>query len=412
MKLAVFVDQFPVISQTFVLNQVDGLIAQGIDVTVIALSDPRANVLSHDVTSAQNEMVKKTVIYLLDEENDSLWRKFLKRACKLMPKLLWGANRKRILSALNLYYGHHAKSLLLPTIVSNIDDPLAFDFIICHFGTGGVLINKLRDIGVIAGKIATIFHGFELSIDKTLAQQKDNYLQLFEQTELMLPISELWKNKLKLLGCPSDKIAVHRMGVDLRHFAFKYTKMRGDTLSIFTVARFTEKKGLEYAIRALALLTNDIKFHYTIAGFGELLQPLKLLVNELALDDYVSFIGAIDSVQVKEQMLAAHAFIQPSITASNGDMEGVPVAIMEAMAMGTPVISSYHSGISELITHGEHGLLAQEKDSLALAENIRLLYKNEPLQKRLAIQARKRIEEFADIDRLNKQLLVLLNKHQ
>ncbi|NQZ82856.1 MAG: glycosyltransferase [Colwellia sp.] len=418
MKLAVFVNQFPILSQTFVLNQVEELIAQGVDVTVIALSDPQSSISSAKAVIKSD--LQGRIVYLLNEQKRSALHKFLRRSLKLITSLIFSRNKKLILSALNFKYGHHAKSLLLPTIVSNVDKPLTFDFIVCHFGTGGVLINELRDIGIINGKIATIFHGFELSVHKTLLQQKENYLRLFKQTELMLPISDLWKNKLQLLGCPENKISVHRMGVDLSHFIFNSSKGKREnienvenksTLAIFTVARFAEKKGLEFAIKALALLTNEVKFHYTIAGFGELLQPLQKLVTELELDDRISFIGPISSVQVKEQMLTHDVFLQPSIVARNGDMEGVPVAIMEAMAMGTVVVSTFHSGIPELITDNEHGLLAKENDAVDLANKIKMLYKNETLQTKLAMQARNRIEEVADIRQLNKQLLSLLAEH-
>ena len=419
MKLAVFVNQFPILSQTFVLNQVEDLIAQGIDVTVIALSDPNRSLSSAKIVI--NSKLQGRIVYLLNEQKSSTLHKFLRRGLKLITGFIFSRNKKLILSALNFKYGHHAKSLLLPTIVSKLDKPLTFDFIVCHFGTGGVLINELRDIGIINGKIATIFHGFELSVHKTLLQQKENYLRLFKQTELMLPISELWKDKLQSLGCSLDKINVHRMGVDLSHFIFNSSKGKRKNienienksiLAIFTVARFAEKKGLEFAIKALALLTNEVKFHYTIAGFGELLQPLQKLVTELGLDDCISFIGPITSAQVKEHMLSNDVFLQPSIVARNGDMEGVPVAIMEAMAMGTVVVSTFHSGIPELITDNEHGLLAKEKDVADLANKIKMLYKNETLQHKLALQARKRVEEVADIRQLNRKLLSLLIEHQ
>jgi colanic acid/amylovoran biosynthesis glycosyltransferase len=403
MKLAIFVNQFPVLSQTFVLNQVEGLINAGIDVTVIALSQPNGGVLS--------EAIQSRTVYLLKEDKCSFWLKLLKRTIKVVRGLVFGQNKAMILSALHWQYGHHARSLLLPTIASDIEEPLNFDFIVCHFGTGGVLVNELRHIGVLKGKVATIFHGFELSVYSALEQQKNNYLRLFKETELMLPISNVWKNKLHTLGCPLNKIAVHRMGVDLSHFTFQNIKPRTSTFSIFTVARFSEKKGLAFAIRSLALLKNKVKFHYTIAGFGELRQSLQNLVTELGLNDSVSFVGAINSLQVKEYMLATDVFLQPSITADNGDMEGVPVAIMEAMAMGRVIVSTFHSGIPELIIDNEHGLLAEEKDVEGLAEKIHLLYNNDTLQQKLAIQARKRIEELADVEKLNRQLVELLSKY-
>ena len=339
----------------------------------------------------------------------------------LLTGLLRTKTRKSVVTALQARFGHQAKSLLLAAIASRFSTPLSFDVILCHFGQNGVVANKLRHIGVLEGKIATIFHGFDISAKSALVKHQLDYQALFAQTELMLPISDKWKNKLVSLGCEPEKIKVHRMGIDLGLFEFSAQpkphsqlllepQLSNKCLTLFTVARFSEKKGLEYAIRALTHLPAEVNCHYYIGGFGELEQNLKQLVIELNLTSQVTFLGPLTSVEVKGHMQAADVFIQPSITAENGDMEGVPVAIMEAMAVGVPVISTFHSGIPELITHNEHGLLAEEKDAIALADNINSLYQdNGGLVTKLRQNARLRIEAIADVNKLNEQLVATLS---
>ncbi|MFT5758738.1 MAG: colanic acid/amylovoran biosynthesis glycosyltransferase [Alteromonadaceae bacterium] len=414
MKLAIFVDRFPARSQTFVINQVVGLLALGVNVTVLSLSS-KSNKSERDLQAIHPELVKRT-LYLLNENNTSRMEKFFSRVIVVIKALFNDKKRQRVIKSMASRFGHHGKSLLLAKIASQYERPLQFDMILCHFGYNGIVANKLRDIGVINGQLATIFHGFDISAKSALIKYKTDYQQLFLQTELMLPISELWQKKLLELGCAKEKIKIHRMGVDLKLFEYQPTqpnegteqKVKTKLLTLFTVARFSKKKGLEYAIRSLALLDDDIDFHYYLGGFGELEEELKQLVIELRLEDSVTFLGSLNQQQVKEYMITADAFIQPSITAENGDMEGIPVAIMEAMAMGTPVISTFHSGIPEIITHGEHGLLAQECDAKELAENIARLYRDENFAAELSENARQQIGKMSDVDKLNRALVVLL----
>jgi colanic acid/amylovoran/stewartan biosynthesis glycosyltransferase WcaL/AmsK/CpsK len=436
MKLAIFVDHFPSLSQSFVTNQVVGLHKAGVDVTVVALSGNSSQIpIGIDLSQV-------SVIYLFNEEEGTKKSKLVKRSKRVLKGLFFSPQRKKILSALSWRYGHHAKSLLLANIASNVTKPLVFDVVLCHFGFNGILVSKLRELGLIRGKIATIFHGHDISAHQSLRQYTNDYQKLFKQTELMLPISERWKNKLIELGCPKEKIIVHRMGVDLTIFkprekqanlqeelklgnnkdakiissnesnllqqAATYTADNGAPLILFTVARFSEKKGLKYAIQSLALLPNIIKFHYYLAGFGELETELKTLVSKLKLNNKITFLGALEQCEVTHWMLKADIFMQPSITANNGDMEGVPVAIMEAMAMKIPVVSTFHSGIPELIEHQKHGLLAPEKNSQVLADNIALLYNDKQLGEQLTRSARSKIERIADVEKLNQRLIKIL----
>ena len=417
MKIAVFVDQFPVRSQTFVLNQITGLIDLGLDVHIIAVHKGELDLYKEgDYLSYQ---LNKRCTYLLEKKN-GLIDKLMYRLFRIIAGMFHPSTTSSVIRGLLPSYGKHALSLQLSTIASNQKQLLSYDWIVCHFGPNGVLANKLRKIGVLSGKVATVFHGFDISEQRRLATYSNDYKQLFKETELLLPISELWSKKLIILGANSDKIKVHRMGVDLSEFTFSSltakktcsaasATLNKNTLKIFSVARFTEKKGLKYAIESLRFLPEDIRVDYQLAGYGELEQELKLLVKQFNLSDKVTFCGTLSAQQVKQFMQEADIFLQPSITATNGDMEGVPVAIMEAMAIGIPIIATHHSGIPELIINEQDGFLVPEHDAQAIAEKILLIHKDKLLSNKLVKQARSRIESVGDVTILNRQLVELLN---
>ncbi|MFT7008482.1 MAG: colanic acid/amylovoran biosynthesis glycosyltransferase [Colwellia sp.] len=418
MKIAIFVDQFPVRSQTFVLNQITGLIDLGVDVQIIALH--KGNQALFDRSELSKYQLPSRCIYL-EQKQISLTGKITYRLRSILAGLCRSASFKRVMLGLNPALGKHSANLMLASIAANLPQPLTYDWIVCHFGPNGVLADKLRQTGAISGKIATIFHGSDMSAQKTIGRNRRDYKRLFNEAELLLPISELWRDKLFSLGCPPHKVVVHRMGVDLQHFTYQPLDTHALSASenglaqrppfrIFTAARFTEKKGLRYAIESLLHLPKHMKVNYQIGGYGDLEDELRTLVHTLDLSDSVTFCGPLNADHVKAHMLAADVFLQPSIVASDGDMEGVPVAIMEAMAVGTPVIATYHSAIPELIIDEQHGLLVPERAPQAIADKLLALYSNASLGQSIVLQARKRIESSANVKVLNQQLMNLLDQ--
>lgn len=412
MKIAIFVDLFPVRSQTFVLNQITGLIDLGVDIQIIALR--KGDCLLFEQGDFLKYELEKHCIYLMEEQSGNI-KKLFSRVGKIVCSLFKFPLSIKVLRGLNPAFGVQALNLMLSTIATNQTKALEFDWIVCHFGPNGVLASKLRKMKVISGKIATIFHGVDMSVSQHIVGSLNDYQRLYNDSELLLPISELWGRKLVELGANPDKIKVHRMGVDLTHFKYKpkfkeaeHQVDKSKPFILYTVARFTEKKGLKYAIESITYLPDNLNVNFKIAGYGKLEQELRSLVKALNISHKVSFVGPVNAEEVKSHMISADVFLQPSVTALNGDMEGVPVSIMEAMAVGTPVIATYHSGIPELIENEKHGLLVCERDSQAIADRILYLYENESYCQKLVNDARKRVEKIADVEKLNMQLLNVL----
>jgi colanic acid/amylovoran biosynthesis glycosyltransferase len=207
------------------------------------------------------------------------------------------------------------------------------------------------------------------------------------------------------MGCPREKILVQRMGIDPARFRFQ-PRARGDVFHFAAIGRFTEKKGFEYLIEAAGKLreAGAAPFRVTIAGDGQLRPGVMARATEAGLANIVSFPGPLHQDEVVALLSTADAFVAPSVTAANGDMEGIPVALMEAMASGLPVISTRHSGIPELIKDGVSGLLADERDAAGLADAMARIMADERLTRSLVDAARAGIERDYDASRLNKDL--------
>jgi glycosyltransferase involved in cell wall biosynthesis len=171
---------------------------------------------------------------------------------------------------------------------------------------------------------------------------------------------------IKNMGLKKEKIEVVRMGIDSAKFTSLKTK--GSLRRILSVGRLIEKKGFEYAIDAVAQLVKKYPgIEYTIIGSGPLEPELRTQIMGYGLENRIRIKSGISNEKLFEEYEKAGLFILPCIQAKDGDMDGIPVVLMEAMAMEKPVISTRISGIPELIRSEENGFLVDQKDSKALA---------------------------------------------
>ncbi|HWT11291.1 MAG TPA: glycosyltransferase [Allosphingosinicella sp.] len=373
-QLAVLVSRFPELSQTFVLDQVAALIDAGFDVTVFAGRRARGG-LRHATGRA------------LAGHGRYADRALLPRLLNL-PGFSAGLRRRAHERALRRLHRQAAAG---------------FDLLLCHFGPVGLQAVAASRGLARAAPIWTIFHGYDVS-RFIVEQGEDAYAHLFRHGDRFLPISRLWQRRLAGLGCPEDRIGLLRMGVDCERIEFAPRPRADGPLRILTVGRLVEKKGTAFALAALAHLQQaapELRWVFEVAGDGPLEQPLRQAAGELGLGERVSFLGALSSSEVQARLRQADIFLLPSIVAADGDMEGIPVALMEAMAAGVPVVSTFHSGIPELVEHGVSGLLAPERDPAALAEQLRTLIESPSTSHSLALAARAKIEAEFNQRRIN-----------
>ncbi len=387
MKVGFFLLKFPVASETFVLNQIVAFIDMGYEVEIVAIQ--KGDLTNTHAAFKEYNLAQKTT-WLMDEPRGKV-AKLRSRALNTLR----GSLRLRTWRALSASrYGDEARNLILSSICGRNSQTLQADVYIAHFGPAGVTAAKLRELGVLKGKIATVFHGIDISGRDALARYTPEYQKLFARGELMLPISNLWAGRLAKMGCPEDKIAVSRMGVDMKRFSLRPVKAPAKTLEIISVARLTEKKGLHIAIEACRLLKErGVQFRYNILGIGQWETRLRTLIEQNQLDDRVFMPGFKPNHEVKAMLDEADVFLLPSVTGEDGDMEGIPVALMEAMAVGIPVISTLHSGIPELIDAGRSGWLVPEYDAVALADRLQAFASVEESElKPMLARAREKVE--------------------
>ncbi|APK03617.1 colanic acid biosynthesis glycosyltransferase WcaL [Escherichia coli] len=403
MKVGFFLLKFPLSSETFVLNQITAFIDMGFEVEIVALQ--KGDTQNTHAAWTKYNLAARTR-WLQDEPTGKV-AKLRHRA----SQTLRGIHRKNTWQALNLKrYGAESRNLILSAICGLVATPFHADVFIAHFGPAGVTAAKLRELGVIRGKIATIFHGIDISSREVLNHYTPEYQQLFRRGDLMLPISDLWAGRLQKMGCPREKIAVSRMGVDMTRFSPRPVKAPATPLEIISVARLTEKKGLHVAIEACRQLKEQgMAFRYRILGIGPWERRLRTLIEQYQLEDVVEMPGFKPSHEVKAMLDDADVFLLPSVTGADGDMEGIPVALMEAMAVGIPVVSTLHSGIPELVEADKSGWLVPENDARALAQRLAAFSQLDtdelaPVVKR----AREKVEHDFNQQVINRELASLL----
>jgi len=394
MKLAHIVYQFPKLSETFILNQITGLYDQKILPDIFAFKKSQEKKVHEDVFK-YNLFDHVTYFEIPDER-----LKRLLKVCLLgikKPKHLW-----LFLKAFRYFYKsiyYSINDFILSSYFSK-----NYDIVHCHYGTLGKRFLFLKYI--YTTKLVVSFHGFDIT--KIFRENNIHYYDdLFKAADIFLPISNHWCNKLIDLGCPPEKIIVHRMGIDIQEFRFK-PRSCSFPLKILTIGRLVEKKGIPVAIRALAKILAErpnFTFEFWIAGDGPLRKKIESLIENLNLSDRVRLLGWVNKNEVRTLMDKAHIFLLPSLTAPDGDQEGIPVVLMEAMASGLPVISTFHSGIPELVLDGKTGFLVPENDIAALAAKIIFLVENPQLWAQIAHNARKFVEQEYNI---KKQVLKLL----
>ncbi|MDQ0458003.1 glycosyltransferase [Rhizobium paknamense] len=286
----------------------------------------------------------------------------------------------------------------------------SFDVLLAHFGDNGIRVCRHKKRGLVHPPLVTIFHGADVGVPRKENRLGD-YRDLFRLGALNLPVNGHFREVLIGAGASPDKVEVHHMGIDVEQIPFRWRDRQGDILQLISVCRLAEKKGIEFSLRALGQLTTarpELDWRYTIIGDGPLRGELEKLSADLGIAERVQFLGSQPHKVVKNWLARAHVFVLPSVTAQNGDVEGIPVALMEAMAAGLTVVSTRHSGIPELIEHGVGGFLSPERDVEALAANLAWIIEHPGECRQIAVAARRKIETDFNDTVLNDQLAARL----
>ncbi|OQX84819.1 hypothetical protein B6D60_08690 [candidate division KSB1 bacterium 4484_87] len=273
-----------------------------------------------------------------------------------------------------------------------------------HFGPDGNLILPVAlklDIPLV-----TSFYGYDVSqFPKShFGLAKRAYRQLIQHGDVFLAMSQNMKQELMELGFSEEKIRIHHFGIDYDYFSRKkriYGVDDDGKISLIQIASFLPKKGQIYLLKALDRIVNNLKRDFIrvrLIGTGPREKELKQFVKERKLENYVDFLGFVPiSDEYVDWLYKSHIYVHPSVTDKSGGREGIPTALLEAMASGMPAISSYHAGIPDVIQNEENGFLNEERDVDALVESIIRLAENIDLRRESGEKAQKTIYDKFNI---------------
>jgi len=252
---------------------------------------------------------------------------------------------------------------------------------------------KLKTKHVVA------FYGLDANLKDKIWRKR--YRELFDVADLVLCEGQFFARTLAKLGCSENKIRVHHLGVPTESIKYELRTWDGkQPLRILIAARFTEKKGIPYALEAVGRLKSKLPVQVTIIGdavnlSNEQKEKRKIIevIDKHKLRANVRFLGYQPYSTVLSEAYKHHIFMSPSVTAENGDSEGgAPIALIDMAASGISIVSSRHCDIPEIIKDRETGLLCDERNIDQLEESLMWYIEHRDRWRELSDAGRKHIE--------------------
>lgn len=403
MKIAFLVWRFPVVSEPFILNQIVGLLDRGHEVDIYPLNGKPVNISKIHPLVEQYRLLERT--FYPPERPEAYGQRFVNGLGLFLKNLSQGS--LKLLNPIKLFkYDHDVYSLKWLYRAMLFLPRQEYDIIHCQFGTLSAMGLLFRDLGILTGKLVVTFRGIDIS---NYVQEKGDrvYDELFAQGDFFLANCEFFRQKALNLGCNPRKTIVHGSGIDCRQFAFKARSYPPDGIvKIATTGRLVEKKGIKYCIDAIAqLIPAHPRLEFHIIGDGELKTELQQQIDSLNLTNSVKLLGWKQQTEIIEILDKCHIFLAPSVTAADGNQDAPVNTLKEAMAMGLPVISTYHGGIPELVEDGKSGYLVPERDADAIAQKLDYLLYHPELWEPMGKAGRDRVLAKYDMEKLNDELV-------
>jgi colanic acid/amylovoran biosynthesis glycosyltransferase len=297
-----------------------------------------------------------------------------------------------------------AWELALGTVAANVT--------LAEYGMAGTLVDRACER--LDTPLVVHFHGFDASRTDILERKGADYRRMFGRSSAVVAVSRAMERQLLQVGCPRHKLVYNPYGVDCEKFA------GADPASaaphFVAVGRMVEKKAPHLTIAAFAHVVAECpEARLRVIGDGQLLGVCRDLAAALGIEHAVAFLGAQPHDIVVREMRQARALVQHSVTASDGDSEGTPVAILEAGAMGLPVVATRHAGIPDVVAEGVTGLLGDERDVRAMAAHMLALVRNPALARELGTNAAAHVWRYytmeQSIGRLARILRAAASRH-
>ncbi len=295
-------------------------------------------------------------------------------------------------NVINLWLQREKEDVYLNTVAKHllINE---VQLVLCEFGTTAAKLARIPELTGIP--LIAIFYGYDAHHEKTVKQNLEKYQELFLNASLIIGVSQDILAKLKILGAPEEKLIYLPCSFDVN--LFQYSDHSVNNPVFLAVGRFAETKAPHLTILSFNEVQKRVPDAQLIMvgkdGGGELFEACHILAKALGIEKKISFKGILNSEQVFEEMKSAYCFVQHSLTTPiQGDKEGTPVAIVEAMSCGLPVIATRHAGIAEIIEHEKNGILVEEYDYMKMAAEMLRVIENKQLAKELGYSASESIK--------------------
>lgn len=386
-RIGYVVKRYPRFSETFIVNEILAHEAAGVELDIFSLRPP---VDTHFQDSISRVRAGVTYLPHRSLRGADLWEA-LEEAGHVLPGF-W--------QSLEFARGEEAETIHQAALLAVEAQRRGITHLHAHFASSPT------SVAALASRIARIPYSFT-------AHAKDIFHESVEPADLRRKLESataaitVSDYNVQFLhgeyGPAAAKVRRIYNGLDLTRFSFDSPVSR--PRRIVTVGRLVEKKGFVDLIEACALMArNGVSFHCEIIGSGPEEASLRARIAQLGLKECVTLLGPRPQSEVIEQIQSASVFVAPCIEAEDGNRDGLPTVLLEAMALGTPCISTPVTGIPEVVRDGETGLLAPEHDPAALAHTLQCLLDQPALGLDLAVQARRLMESEFDIHRNAAQL--------
>lgn len=403
MRIALFVGGFPTLTETWLIDQAAGLVQRGVDVTIFA--DPT------DMGAGVHPAVAQHQLMRLVRQRPARSHGWVRRiasnvgvAAINMPR-----NPVAMVGALNvLKYGWRAASGDLVRLAVPMLKRERFDLVHAHHGDVGYIAAIFKRWGLIRDPLLTSFHGPDLT-DAVLRKRSNGYDELIRLGDRFTTGSEYMRGAAASIGFDAGKIDVLPQGIRPERLVFRERSLvAGNPVRMLSIGRLAPVKGIEYAIRAMAILRDQLpKLQYTIVGDGLLRSRLEALIAELNLGDRVRVLGMLTADRLAPVLAESHFLVMPGVKLDDGQVEGQGLVLLEAQACGMPVIATRAGGMPEMVREGETGLLCESKDAEALAATIRELVGRADEWPRMGAAGRRTVEERFGVERQLERTIAL-----
>ncbi len=303
---------------------------------------------------------------------------------------------------------------LLQRVIRQVDADVV------HFHFGPIACRNLAATRGSRARTCVTFYGLDVNqLPRNDPRLREDYQRLFKQVDAVFCEGPFMAGEIRRLGCPADKVHVHHLGVPLHDLPYRPRSWQpGTPLKLLIASSWVQKKGIPYALQAIARLARDLPVQLTLIGDAPAgsrgaaeKQKILELVHSPELRDVTQRTGFLSHREMIQIACNHHIFVSTSVTADNGDTEGgAPVAIIEMAASGMPIVSSRHCDIPNVVIDGETGRLSDEKDVSGILDNLRWFASNPTRWEPMLRAGRRRTEEQFDCARQGVRLAGLYDQ--